>query len=112
MYGTDDSNLWQTDDAALLESRGFAAGRSNPTVLFCEKVVARLLVHGDDLVLLGDAAPVADLHELLNTRCTVKLVAQIGKGKQEQEAVMLNRVAGCQGMQMGGWQWNWNQIRG
>ena len=33
-----------------------------------------------------------DLHELLKTTCTVKLVAHIGDGDKEQDAVILNRV--------------------
>ena len=37
-------------------------------------------------------AAVKDLPDLLNTQCTVKLVAQIGEGDQEHEAVKLNRV--------------------
>ena len=43
-------------------------------------------------VLLRDATIVNSLRELLKTKYTVKLFAQIGDGDQQQEAVNLNRV--------------------
>ena len=51
---------------------------------------ARLLEHAEEFVVLGDAAVVNKLHEVLKTIYTVKLVAQTGEGDQEQEAVVLN----------------------
>ena len=79
------SNLWQKDDTSLLKSHGYAEG---------DKLDARLRMRGEDLVLLEDVAAVKNLHELLNTKYTVKLEANIGDGEQ--------------GMQTVGRQWNSN----
>ena len=47
---------------------------------------------GRDFVVLGDPAAVNDLHELQKIKDTAKLVAQIGGGNQEREAVILNGI--------------------
>ena len=60
-------------------------------MLFCEEL-DRLVVRGDDFVLLGEVGAFDRLHELLKTECTVKLVTGVGGSNREQEAVILNQV--------------------
>ena len=91
MYGTQDaSDLKKTDPTAPLESHGYAASRSDPAVLFGDKVDTRLLVRVGRL-----CATWRCLQELLKTKYTAKLVAQIGDGEREQEAVILSPVVRC-----------------
>jgi len=55
MYGSQDaSNLWQKDYSRLIEEEEFLPGVANPAMFYCAKWDARLLVHGDDFVLLAD----------------------------------------------------------
>ena len=55
MYGTQDaSNLWQEDYTETLAQRGYMPGRSNPAVFHSHRGDGRMLVHGDDFVLLAD----------------------------------------------------------
>ena len=55
MYGTQEArNLWQKDHTTLLESHEYAAGRSNPALLFCDKLHGRLAGAWRRLCALGD----------------------------------------------------------
>ena len=55
MYGTQDaSNLWQEDYTGTLAQRGYTPGWSNPAVFHFHRGDGRMLVHGDDFVLLAD----------------------------------------------------------
>ena len=47
--------LWQKGLHARIETHGYAAGRSNPAVLFSEELDAMLMVCGDDCVVHGSA---------------------------------------------------------
>ena len=54
MYGTQDaSNLWQEDYSGTLAQRGYVPGQSNPAVFLSHRGDGRMLVHGDDFVLLA-----------------------------------------------------------
>jgi len=93
MYGTQDaSNLWQKDYTKLLATEDYRAGKANPALFHSAKWDGRMLVHGDDFFLLADEDAVQDMHRLLGSKYTVKLMAKIGEGDQVQEAVILNRI--------------------
>ena len=84
MYGTQDaSNLWQEDYTGTL-------GRSNPAVFHSHREDGRMLVHGDDFVLLADDGEIKAVEQLLKSKYTVKVVAVIGDGSSQQEAVILD----------------------
>ena len=51
-----------------------------------------MLVHGDDFVLLADDGEIKAVEQLLKSKNTVKVVAVIGDGSSQQEAVILNRI--------------------
>ena len=70
--------IW-TNAAASLSPEKLFSPMPLVAVLFCEQLGARLLVRGDDFVVLGDAKAVNHLHELWKTKYTVKLVAQVGR---------------------------------
>ena len=94
MYGTQDaSNLWQEDYTETLAQRGYIPGRSNPAVFLSHRGDGRMLVHGDDFVLLADDEEVGVVEQLLKSKYTVKVVSVIGDGNVQQEAVILNRIA-------------------
>ena len=83
MYGTQDaSNLWQEDCTGTLAQRGYTQGWSNPAVFHFHRGDGRMLVHGDDFVLLADDGEIKAVEQLL----------RIGDGSLQQEAVILNRI--------------------
>ena len=93
MYGTQDaSNLWQEDYTEALAQRGYKPGRSNPAMFHSHQGDGRMLVHGDDFVLLADDGEIKAVEQLLQSKYTVKVVAVIGDGSSQQEAVILNRI--------------------
>eukprot|EP00971_Amphidinium_carterae_P220004 4367367-Amphidinium_carterae.2 len=111
MYGTQDaSRLWQKDYTSLLESAGFRPGIAYPAVFYSRELDARILVHGDDFVGLGDARAMESFHQLLKKKYKVKLMAMIGTGDEVQEATILNRIvryvprdaSGCASMEIEG----------
>ena len=93
MYGTQDaSNLWRKDYTGTLAQRGYTPGRSNPLVFHSHRGDGRMLVHGDDFVLLTDDGEIRAVEQLLKSKYTVKVVSVIGDGSLQQEAVILNRI--------------------
>ena len=93
MYGTQDaSNLWQEDYTGTLAQRGYVPGQSNPAVFLSHRGDGRMLVHGDDFVLLADDEEIQVAEQLLKSKYKVKVVSVIGDGSLQQEAVILNRI--------------------
>ena len=93
MYGTQDaSNLWQEDYTGTLAQRGYKLGGSNPAVFHSRQGDGRMLVHGDDFVLLADDGEIKAVEQLLKSKYTVKVISVIGDGELQQEAVILNRI--------------------
>ena len=104
MYGTQDaSNLWQEDYTGTLAQRGYTPGRSNPAVFHSHREDGRMLVHGDDFVLLAGDGEIKAVEQLLKSKYTVKVVAVIGDGSSQQEAVILNRIVRCGHLVAGAW---------
>ena len=69
MYGTQDaSNLWQEDYTGTLVQRGCTLGRSNPAVFHSHREDGRMLVHGDDLVLIADDGEIKAVEQLLKSK--------------------------------------------
>ena len=77
---------------ALHVWHGYTPGRSNPAVFLSHRGDGRMLVHGDDFVLLADDEEIKVVEQLLKSNYTVKMVSVIGHGSLQQEAVILNRI--------------------
>eukprot|EP00929_Paragymnodinium_shiwhaense_P048611 TRINITY_DN24555_c0_g1_i1.p1 TRINITY_DN24555_c0_g1~~TRINITY_DN24555_c0_g1_i1.p1 ORF type:complete len:587 (+),score=99.23 TRINITY_DN24555_c0_g1_i1:363-2123(+) len=111
MYGTQDaSKIWQDEYTSLLTANGFRRGRSNGAVSFkpgpaspcaSERGAAgtesyagcRVLVHGDDFMVLGTQTEVDEFEALLKTRYEYKKAANLGFGDEDDKStVFLNRV--------------------
>ena len=93
MYGTQDaSHIWQKDYTSLLGSNGYKAGVSNPAVFYSPEMDGRMLVHGDDFVILGDEDAIAHMYKTLGSKYTVKMLANFGGEDVVVETVVLNRV--------------------
>ena len=93
MYGTQDaSRLWQKDYTELLVANTYRAGISNPALFYSATWDARMLVHGDDFVMLADEDAISHMDSLLKSKYTVKMLANMGDGDKVEEAVVLNRV--------------------
>ena len=55
MYGTQDaSSVWQETYTELLEQNGITHGHAWPAVFCSKSRDIKLLVHGDDFLVLGD----------------------------------------------------------
>ena len=92
-YGTQDaSHEWQKHYTELVSKLDYVPGVSNRAVFYSKSQDARMLVHGDDFVLLADEDSANSMLKLLQSKYTVKEVARIGDGDHPQEAVILNRV--------------------
>ena len=92
-HGTQDaSNLWQKHYTDLISKQDYRPGVSNRAVFYSPSQDARMLVHGDDFVLLADEDAANAMLKLLQTAYKVKEVVRIGYGSQPQEAVILNRI--------------------
>ena len=84
--------LRQEDYTGTLAQRGYTPGRSNPAMFHSHRGGGRMLVHGDDFVLLADDGEIKAVEQLLKSKYTVKVVSVIGDGSLQQEAVILNRI--------------------
>ena len=79
MYGTQDaSNLWQVNCTGALAQRGYTLGLSNPAVFQSHRGDCRMLVHGDDFVLLARWRDQSS--GTVKGKYTVKVVPVIGDG--------------------------------
>ena len=83
MARKDASNLWQEDYTGTLAQRGYTPGRSNPAVFHSRRGDGRMLVHGDDFVLLADDGEIKAVEQLLKSKYTVKMVSVIGDGSMQ-----------------------------
>ena len=93
MYGTRDAaNIWQRDYTELLLRHNFTRSNAWPAVLYHREKDVRLLVHGDDFVILADDQGQAFLKEILETRYELRIDGSVGPGEEHQAFTVLNRV--------------------
>lgn len=63
MHGCQDaSDLWQIDYTVLLISGSYRARDSSPALFYSQEEDARMLIHGDDFLLLADALAIERMH--------------------------------------------------
>ncbi|CAK9030739.1 Putative mitochondrial protein [Durusdinium trenchii] len=93
MYGTRDAAyIWQQSYTDVLNRAGFKRSAAWPAIFFHEKLEARLLVHGDDFVILGDDAAQQHVEKALREAYDLRVDGSIGVGEAKQEFCILNRL--------------------
>ena len=93
MYGTRDaSSTWQKDYTSLLQKHGFKSGQAWPCIFLHEERSIRLLVHGDDFLVLADEEGHAFVDRVLRERYEFKCDGHIGPGQSKQNMSVLNRM--------------------
>ena len=94
MYGNRDAtHIWQQSYTEVLLAAGFKRSAAWPAIFFHEKLEARLLVHGDDFVILCDDAAKEHVEKALRGKCDLRVDGSIGVGEVKQEFCVLNRLA-------------------
>ena len=93
MYGTRDASAtWQRDYTELLETNEFSVGRAWPCIFTHKERDIRLLVHGDDFLVLADDEGHAFVDQVLKKRYEFKCDGHIGPGQEKQTMSVLNRL--------------------
>ncbi len=95
MYGTQDASaIWQDDYCELLGESGFCRGRCNGAVFYHPGRGIRILVHGDDFVVLTDCQEDLDWFEsIIKSRYEYKKLANLGWAQgDDRTATVLNRI--------------------
>jgi len=93
MYGTRDaSSTWQKGSTSLLQKHGFRTGQAWPCIFLHEERPIRLLVHGDDFLVLADEEGHAIADRVLRERYEFKCGGHIGPGQTKQSMSVLNRM--------------------
>ena len=93
MYGTRDAAAaWERERTKTLNSVGFKFGVSNPALLHCETLDASMVVHGDDIITLGDSEALSEVEHAMSDHYTIKVRAILGAGRDDAKEVrILNR---------------------
>ena len=82
MYGTRDAAAnWESAYSQVLLDAGFRKGRASPCHFFHEEWQARVLVHGDDFVIVGAEAD-AKLAEAVVARAYPCVCETLGPGPE------------------------------
>ncbi|CAE7031422.1 unnamed protein product [Symbiodinium sp. CCMP2592] len=93
MYGTRDAAaIWQADYTAALLAAGFERCPAWPAIFFHKDREIRLLVHGDDFLILSDDAGQAYVEQILRSKYDLRVDGSIGQGEKKQEFCVLNRL--------------------
>ncbi|CAE7358585.1 unnamed protein product [Symbiodinium sp. CCMP2592] len=93
MYGTRDAAaIWQADYTAALLAAGFERCPAWPAIFFHKDREIRLLVHGDDFLILSDDAGQAYVEQILRSKYDLRVDGSIGQGEKRQEFCVLNRL--------------------
>ena len=92
MYGTQDaSHVWQSDYSELLKKHNFECGKAWTSVFWHKEKNIKLLVHGDDFLVLSDKAGQEYMQKVLQERYEFRCDGLIGKGGGSHLTV-LNRI--------------------
>ena len=94
MYGTQDAaSVWQSDWSCQLERDGWKTGTASSALIFRQSDKGRGLVHGDDVMVLGDDITLRELESKLKERYDIKRSGILGGDPaDDREVVFLNRV--------------------
>ena len=73
-------------------SAGFVKSAAFPTCFYNEALDVRILVHGDDFVVLGDSQGQHETEQLLRSQYDLRVDGAMGPGESKQEFTVLNRI--------------------
>ena len=98
MYGTlDAAQQWGEHYARALVAAGFSRGRASPCHFFHSKLQVRVLVHGDDFLIVGRRAGREFTLNLLRQHYELSQVEMLGTGTGEvKELRFLGRILSVQ----------------
>ena len=109
MPGTRDAaNLWQEEVArwAKQEELGFARSGWNPCISWSRKLGVKMLLHGDDFMMVCGRKAAGVMESKLKERSTVTVKVCVHGEGEEREVRILNRVVRAVG---GGWEYEADQ---
>ena len=93
MYGTRDASaVWQRSYTTLLKKHGFQTGKAYPCTFYHAGMDVRLLVHGDDFLVLADEDGHRFVDKILSEEYEFKCDGHIGPGCEKDSMTVLNRV--------------------
>ena len=93
MYGTRDASaVWQRSYTTLLRKHGFQTGKAYPCTFYHAEMDVRLLVHGDDFLVLSDEDGHRFVDKILSEEYEFKCDGHIGPGCEKDSMTVLNRV--------------------
>ena len=73
MYGTRDAAAaWEREWTKTLSSVGFESGVSSPALLHSEKLDAFMVVHGDDIITVGNDEALSEVERVMSSHYTMK----------------------------------------
>ena len=92
MYGTQDAaHVWQDDYSNHLKTHNFIQGSAWTSVFRHKDKDVKLLVHGDDFLVLADAEGQAFMRKVLSERYEYRCDGVIGEGANDHLTI-LNRI--------------------
>ncbi|CAE7515888.1 unnamed protein product [Symbiodinium natans] len=93
MYGTRDASaVWQRSYTSLLRKHGFVVGKAYPCTFYHAEADVRLLVHGDDFLVLADEDGHRFVDKVLSEEYEFKCDGHIGPECEKDSMTVLNRV--------------------
>ena len=102
MYGTlDAADRWAEHYSAILVASGFQRGKASPCQFYHEAWGVRLMVHGDDFVIVAQQAGRDKTMALLQKHFELKYSTAGPKEGMPKELRVLGRIAVCH-------QWGWS----
>ena len=93
MYGARDASaVWQRSYTSLLRKHGFVVGKAYPCTFYHAEADVRLLVHGDDFLVLADEDGHRFVDKVLSEEYEFKCDGHIGPECEKDSMTVLNRV--------------------
>ena len=87
------ASAWEADYLEKLKGIGFRRGRAAPTVIFCERLQVRGVVHGDDFTFVGFKKDLLEVKSEMEKWYELKLRGILGdESGDDKEIVILNRT--------------------
>ena len=94
MYGTQDApKIWQSQYTNLLESANIKRGRSHASVFYRDSDGTRIVVHGDDFLVLSDSQGLQEIDDLLLSAYELKRLGTLSFEEGDNREIRgLNRL--------------------
>lgn len=90
MYGTRDApQNWEFALRSILTNLGFVRGRASPCVYYHEDRNVRMVIHGDDLTLLGHDADLDWCRQQIQQHLDIKVCGRLGSGPSDRNSIRI-----------------------